>query len=170
MKRAILIVPIMIFSLGVSTLCADQITQTESHKVVNIRSIADIAAKIRISEEYLERLPAELDETKRKFKELTSMGQDVENKISRYLKFMDTCSTRELEYKGRKMCNSVLNAEIRKKSFEDILNEKRAKVQDAIKFIEREKQRIKAEMSESDVIRDGVAVLNDVKDILTLDI
>ena len=171
MKRRVLIVPFMILSLGVSSLYADQISISQQQTVVTkIRSIEDIAKRIRESQEYLEKLPAELDETKRKFQKLTSMGNDIEAKISRYLKFMDTCSTRELSHEGAKQCRLVISASLEEGTFQDILNKKRGQIQNAINFIEREKQRIKAEMSESDVVKEGIDVLNDVKDVLTLDV
>lgn len=171
MKKLVVVVPLMVLSLGVSTVCADQIAPNDKKAVVNkITSIQDIADRIRESEDYLEKLPAQLDEIKGKFTKLISMGEDTEKKISRYLKFMDTCTTRELSYEGAKQCRLVINASLEGKTFEDILNEKRNKIKNALIFIEREKQRIKAQISESDVVREGVAVLNDVKDVLTLDI
>lgn len=171
MKKAILIVPVVMLSLGFSTLYADEIPINDKKKVVTqIRSIEDIANRIRESEEYLKKLPAQLDGIKSKFTKLTSMGEEIEAKISRYLKFMDSCSTRELNYEGAKQCKLVINASLEEGTFEDILNAKRKKIQNAITFIEREKQRIKASMSESDVVKEGIDVLNDVKNVLTLDI
>ena len=171
MKKEILIIPFMLLSLGVSTVYGDAVTIQEKEKIVTrIHSIEDIDNRIRTSKEYLEKLPAQLDEIKEKFERLTSMGDDIEAKISRYLKFMDTCSTRELSYEGAKQCRLIIGASLEEGTFEDILNKKRKKIQNALNFIEREKQRIKAEMSESDVVREGVAVLNDVKDVLTLDV
>jgi len=171
MKKAVLVVPFMVLSLGISSVYADAISQQDKQKVVTqIRSISDIADRIRNSEEYLEKLPAELDEIKGKFIKLTSMGNDMEAKISRYLKFMDTCSTRELNYEGAKQCRLVISASLEEGTFEDILNAKRKKIQNALTFIEREKQRIKAEMGETDVVKEGIDVLNDVKDVLTLDV
>ncbi len=171
MKKTILIVPFMMFSLGVSTVYADAVPSSNKKSVVTqIRSIEDIANRIRESQQYLEKLPAELDEIKGKFIKLTSMGNEIEAKISRYLKFMDSCSTRELSYQGAKQCRMVISASLEEGTFEDILNAKRKKIQNALTFIEREKQRIKAEMSESDVVKEGIDVLNDVKDVLTLDV
>ena len=171
MKKTTLIIPFMILSLGVSTAYADAITVKDKRKIVTqIQSMSDIADRIRESERYLEKLPAELDSIKGKFRKLTSMGDKVEAKISRYLKFMDTCSTRELNYEGAKQCRLVISASLEQGTFEDILNGKRKKIQNALIFIEREKQRIKAEMSETDVVKEGIDVLNDVKDVLTLDV
>lgn len=171
MKKVSLVIPFMLLSLGVSTILADEVPPNYKKAVVHkITSIEDIANRIKESEEYLERLPAELDELKGKFQRLTSMGDEIEAKISRYLKFMDSCSTRELTFKGADMCNSVINASLKEGTFEDILNAKREKIKNALVFIEREKQRIKAEMSESNVVKEGIDVLNDVKDILTLEI
>ncbi len=171
MKRTILIVPFMMLSLGVSTVYADGVPSNKTRVVTQIRSIEDIADRIKESQQYLENLPAELDEIKGKFIKLTSMGNEIEAKISRYLKFMDTCSTRELSYQGAKQCRLIISASLEEGgTFERILNKKRKKIQNALTFIEREKQRIKAEMSESDVVKEGIDVLNDVKDILTLDV
>lgn len=171
MKKAILIIPFIMLTLGVSTVYADAITPIDRKRVVTqISSISDIANRIKESQEYLEKLPAELDEIKGKFIKLTSMGNEIESKISRYLKFMDTCSTRELNYQGAKQCRLVISASLEEGTFQDILNAKRKKIQNALIFIEREKQRIKAEMSESDVVKEGIDVLNDVKDVLTLDV
>ena len=171
MKKTILIIPFMLLSLGISSVYADAVPMKDKERVVTqIRSISDIANRIRESQQYLEQLPAELDEIKGKFTKLTSMGNEIESKISRYLKFMDTCSTRELSYQGAKQCRLVISASLEEGTFEDILNVKRKKIQNALTFIEREKQRIKAEMSESDVVKEGIDVLNDVKDILTLDV
>ena len=170
MKKTILIVPFMMLSLGVSTVYADAVPSNKKSIVTQIRSIEDIANRIRESQQYLEKLPAELDEIKGKFIKLTSMGNEIEAKISRYLKFMDSCSTRELSYQGAKQCRMVISASLEEGTFEDILNAKRKKIQNALTFIEREKQRIKAEMSESDVVKEGIDVLNDVKDVLTLDV
>ena len=171
MKLKVLILPFTILTIGYSNLCADQIPISQQHTVVTkIHSIEDIAKRIRESQEYLEKLPAQLDEIKRKFQKLTSMGNEIEAKISRYLKFMDTCSTRELSYEGARQCRLVINASLEEGTFEDILNIKRKKIQKAINFIESEKKRIKAEMSESDVVKEGIDVLNDVKDVLTLDV
>jgi len=171
MKKMILVVPFMMMSLGVSTVWADAVSMQDKRKVVTqIHSIEDISNRIRESQEYLERLPAQLDEIKDKFIKLTSMGNDIEAKISRYLKFMDTCSTRELSYEGAKQCRLVINASLKEGTFENILNAKRKKIQRAISFIEREKQRIKAEMSEADVVKEGIDVLNDVQSVLTLDV
>ena len=172
MKRRLLIVPFMILTIGASSLYADQIPREQQKTVVTkIRSIEDIAQRIRESQEYLEKLPAELDEIKHKFQKLTSMGNEIEAKISRYLKFMDTCSTRELKYEGAKQCRLIISASLEEEGkFDDILNAKRKQIQNALSFIEREKQRIKAEMSEGIVVKEGIDVLNDVKDVLTLDV
>ena len=170
MRKVILIIPFMLLSLGVSTVYADSVPQYKKRVVTQINSISDIANRIRESQEYLEKLPDELDEIKGKFTKLTSMGNEIEAKISRYLKFMDTCSTRELSYQGAKQCRLVISASLEEGTFENILNAKRKKIQNALTFIEREKQRIKAEMSESDVVKEGIDVLNDVKDVLTLDV
>jgi len=171
MKKTTLIIPFMILSLGVSTAYADAITVKDKRKIVTqIQSMSDIADRIRESERYLEKLPAELDSIKGKFTKLISMGEKIESKISRYLKFMDTCSTRELNYEGAKQCRLVISASLEEGTFEEILNAKRKKIQNALIFIEREKQRIKAEMSETDVVKEGIDVLNDVKDVLTLDV
>ena len=170
MRKAILIIPFMLLSLGVSTVYADSVPQYKKRVVTQISSISDIANRIRESQEYLEKLPDELDEIKGKFTKLTSMGNKIEAKISRYLKFMDTCSTRELSYQGKKQCSLIISASLEEGTFENILNAKRKKIQNALIFIEREKQRIKAEMTESNVVKEGIDVLNDVKDVLTLDI
>ncbi len=173
MKRRVLIVPFMILTIGASSLCADQISREQQKTVVTkIRSIEDIAQRIRESQEYLEKLPAELDETKHKFQKLTSMGNEIEEKISRYLKFMDTCSTRELKsYEAKKQCHLIINATFNNgNKIDNILNDKRNKIQNAIKFIESEITRIKAEMDDGDVVKKGIDVLNDVKDVLTLDV
>ena len=171
MKQRVLIVTFIMLIIGVSSLCADQIPIEQQKRIVTqIHSLEDISQRIRESQEYLEKLPAELDEIKSKFQKLTSMGNDIEAKISRYLKFMNTCSTRELSYEGKKQCHLVINASLEEGTFEEILNKKRKQIQNAIHFIEREKQRIKAEMSESDVVKEGIDVLNDVKDVLTLDV
>jgi len=171
MKKIVLVVPFMVMSLGVSTIWADAVSLQQKQKVTTqIHSIEDIANRIRESQDYLEKLPAQLDEIKDKFIKLTSMGKDIEAKISRYLKFMDTCSTRELNYEGAKQCRLIINASLEEGTFEDILNAKRKKIQRAISFIEREKQRIKAEIKEADVVKEGIDVLNDVQSVLTLDI
>ena len=171
MKRRVLIVPFMILTIGASSLYADQISREQQKTVVTkIRSIEDIAQRIRESQEYLEKLPAELDEIKHKFQKLTSMGNEIEAKVSRYLKFMDTCSTRELSGEAEKQCRLVINASLENETFEDILNKKRKQIKNALTFIEREKQRIKAQMSQTDVVKEGIDVLNDVKDVLTLDV
>ena len=170
MRKVILIIPFMLLSLGVSTVYADSVPSDKKRVVTQISSISDIANRIRESQEYLEKLPDELDEIKGKFTKLTSMGNEIEAKISRYLKFMDTCSTRELSYQGKKQCSLIINASLEEGTFENILNKKRKKIQGALTFIESEIQRIKDEMSESDVVKEGIDVLNDVKDILTLDV
>ena len=72
MKKAILVVPFMLLTLGVSTVYADAITQTSKKVITQIRSIADIDNKIKESQQYLEKLPDQLDETKKKFMKLTN--------------------------------------------------------------------------------------------------
>lgn len=171
MRKAILIIPFMMLSVGVSNVYADAVSQIDNKRVVTqINSLSDIDNRIRESQQYLENLPAELDEIKGKFIKLTSMGNKIEAKISRYLKFMDTCSTRELNYQGAEQCRLVMSASLEEGTFEDILNAKRKKIQNALIFIEEQKLRIKSEMSESDVVKEGIDVLNDVKDVLTIDI
>ena len=170
MKKAILVVPFMVLSLGVSSVYADAISQSDKQKVVTqIRSIADIDRKIKEAEEYLEKLPAELDETKEKFRELASKGDKIEEDIATYLTFMDTCSTHELKHEGGDMCDAVMNASIRGRGFQEILNDKRNQIQDAINFISSEIATIEEKMKETGPVRDGIKVLKKMKKILTFD-
>jgi len=166
MRKIVLVVPFMMLSLGVSTVWADAVSGQQQNKVTQIRSIADIDRKIKEAESYLEKLPVQLDETKRKFKELTAKGDKIEEDISKYLKYMDTCSTHELKYKGANMCNFIMTANIHGKGFQEILNQKRTQIQDAINFINSEIDTIEAEMKESGPVREGIDILKRMKDIL----
>ena len=168
MKRRVLIVPFIILTIGASSLCADQIPirQPKITVVTQIRSINDINKKIQEAQEYLERLPKQLDETKKKFMQLTSQGNKIEEDISFYLKYMDICSTNELKHKGRDMCDSIINASIHGKGFQDILNEKRTQIEDAIEFINSQIKTIKDEMKETASTRAGIEVLERMKNIL----
>jgi hypothetical protein len=169
MKKTILVVPFIILSLGVSTVYADQI-YNKKEAINQINSLSDISARIKQSQEYLEKLPTRLDRIKKKFKELTSMGEEIEIKISHYLKFMDSCSTRELKHKGKEQCDMIMRASLRGHGFNDILNMKREQIKDAIEYIKFQRNEIKSEISEADVVKEGVVVMNDVLNILDLDI
>jgi len=166
MRKVVLVIPFMIMSLGVSSVWADAVSPQQQTKVTQIRSIADIDKKIKEAKSYLEKLPVQLDETKEKFKKLSAMGNKVEEDVSKYLQYMDTCSTHELKYKGANMCNFIMNANIHGKGFQEILNEKRNQIQGAIDFINSEIVTIEAEMKESGPVRDGIDILKQMKEIL----
>jgi len=166
MKKTILVVPFMLLTLGVSTVYADAISQTSKKVITQIRSIADIDNKIKESQQYLEKLPDQLDETKKKFMKLTSKGNEIEENISIYLKYMDTCSTHELKYEGGNMCNMIINASIHGKGFQEILNDKRNQIQNAIDFINSQIVILQDEMKETGSIRDGIKVLKSMRNIL----
>jgi len=166
MRKIVLVVPFMIMSLGVSTVWADAVSGQQQNKVTQIRSIADIDRKIKEAESYLEKLPVQLDETKEKFKKLSAMGNKVEEDISSILKYMDECSTHELKYNGASMCDSIINASIDGKGFQEILNGKRKKIQNAINFITDEIETLQNKMKETKITKDGIKVLKRMKSIL----
>ena len=166
MRKIVLVVPFMMLSLGVSTVWADAVSGQQQKKVTQIRSIADIDRKIKEAESYLEKLPVQLDETKEKFKKLSAMGNKVEEDISSILKYMDECSTHELKYNGASMCDSIINASIDGKGFQEILNGKRKKIQNAINFITDEIETLQNKMKETKITKDGIKVLKRMKSIL----
>ena len=166
MRKIVLVVPFMMLSLGVSTVWADAVSGQQQNKVTQIRSIADIDRKIKEAESYLEKLPVQLDETKEKFKKLSAMGNKVEEDISSILKYMDECSTHELKYNGASMCDSIINASIDGKGFQEILNGKRKKIQNAINFITDEIETLQNKMKETKITKDGIKVLKRMKSIL----
>jgi len=124
-------------------------------------SIDKIDNHIKMYQKYLDKIPIELQNIKKKGFELKRKREELELVVNRYLKLMDTCATSKLEPLALYLCKELI-----KSDYGDMLTEKKEKLQEYIEFIEREKEKAKNIQIEIEYLKEVIQFLKDVRQML----
>jgi len=160
MTSKILLTSLLLLSATISY--ADQLTSDNRSETSSSEpTLEEIDRRIKKAKEYLEKLPEEIASTKREFQVLAEKGNRATIMVTRYLSFSKKCANSELDGIGEDMCRFASKSDLG-----TLIKNKKSQITKAISFVNGKLKDLEAETRQTGAVREGIAVLEDVKKIL----